>query len=407
MHLGIPLSSQPAAAATALHTAIVTKVEARIARWSGFRLSMLGRAYVAKQVLASMVTYHATFVPVPRELLERLCRAIHTFVAANRPVTGSAAALFPGKATCFRAGKDGGIALVDLSAQILALQAKMLGRLLEPEQLDWKAFFDFWLHRSAACLAAQEPASLSARHQHIWQLSRFLIFSSSQQSGCRPRRACGSTCTLTRSCSLIAACSHTSSATTRSSASRSLQQAAHRRRRAASCLGGLGQARPRQGQSPSRPVERPGAPAKRHPPSPLAALPASWRQLIQVQPAAALWLACLDPVECRVWSRTAAGHDQLSHTVSSTGALVQQTTEHRLVSTRCPLRPRSRRWCSTGTSLGPGTRAPGKRQQPGAQEQEEDALVPPAAAATLYLFGLWGSQILDPQARVLGLWAGT
>ena len=72
-------SNQPAAAA--LYTAIVTKVEARIARWSGFRLSMLGRAYVAKQVLASMVTYHATFVPMPRELLERLCRAIHTFVA--------------------------------------------------------------------------------------------------------------------------------------------------------------------------------------------------------------------------------------------------------------------------------------------------------------------------------------
>ena len=61
----------------------VTKVEARIARWSGFPLSTLGRAYVAKQVLASMVTYHATFVPVPQELLERLCRAIHTFVAAN------------------------------------------------------------------------------------------------------------------------------------------------------------------------------------------------------------------------------------------------------------------------------------------------------------------------------------
>ncbi len=138
-HLGLPLSNQPAAAATALHTAlhtdIVTKVETRIARW--FHLSMLGRAYVAKQVLASMETYHATFVPVPRELLERLCRAIHSFVAANRPVTGSAAALFPGKATCFRAGKDGGIALVDLSAQILALQAKVLGRLLEPEQLAW------------------------------------------------------------------------------------------------------------------------------------------------------------------------------------------------------------------------------------------------------------------------------
>ena len=61
----------------------------------------------------------------------------------------------------------------------------------------------------------------------------------------------------------------------------------------------------------------------RHPPPTLlAVMPASGRQLIQSQRAAALWLACPDPVERRVWSRTAEGHYQLSHTVSSTGALV-------------------------------------------------------------------------------------
>ncbi|CAL8467796.1 g7339 [Coccomyxa elongata] len=146
-HLGIPLSNEPADAATALFTAILPKVEARIARWSGFRLSLLGRAYVAKQVLASMVTYHATFIPVPEHLLARLCRAIHTFVAANRPViSGTQAPLFPGKAACFRAPKDGGIALVDIRSQIPALQAK-------------------------------GQAALDARHQHIWQLGRFLLFS--------------------------------------------------------------------------------------------------------------------------------------------------------------------------------------------------------------------------------------
>ena len=56
-HLGVPLSRQPDIAATALYTAILEKVEAKIARWSGFRLSLLGRAYVAKQLLAYMVTY--------------------------------------------------------------------------------------------------------------------------------------------------------------------------------------------------------------------------------------------------------------------------------------------------------------------------------------------------------------
>ncbi|BDA40482.1 hypothetical protein COCOBI_01-1350 [Coccomyxa sp. Obi] len=176
-HLGVPLSRQPEAAATALYSAILRKVEVRIARWSGFGLSLLGRAYVAKQLLASMVTYHATFIPVPCQLEKRLCTALHTFVAATRPVLGGTSArLYPGKDTCFHAVKDEGIALVDLRAQILALQAKVVSRLLEPEQLAWKAFFDFWLYRSTAWQTAQEPRP-AAHHQHIRQLGRFLPFS--------------------------------------------------------------------------------------------------------------------------------------------------------------------------------------------------------------------------------------
>ncbi|BDA51424.1 hypothetical protein COCOBI_18-3020 [Coccomyxa sp. Obi] len=181
-HLGVPLSRQPEAAATALYSVILRKVEVRIARWSGFRLTLLGRSYVfffgyvAKQLLASMVTYHATFIPVPSQLEKRLCTALHNFVAANRLVLGGTSArLYPGKDSCFHAVKDGGIALVEVRAQILAVQAKVVSRLLEPEQLAWKAFFDFWLYRSTAWQTAQE--SRPAHHQHIWQLERFLPFS--------------------------------------------------------------------------------------------------------------------------------------------------------------------------------------------------------------------------------------
>ncbi|BDA45594.1 hypothetical protein COCOBI_07-3810 [Coccomyxa sp. Obi] len=53
-YLGVPLSRQPEAAATAIYSAILRKVEVKIARWSGFRLSLLGRAHVAKQLLASI-----------------------------------------------------------------------------------------------------------------------------------------------------------------------------------------------------------------------------------------------------------------------------------------------------------------------------------------------------------------
>ncbi|EIE19241.1 hypothetical protein COCSUDRAFT_59732 [Coccomyxa subellipsoidea C-169] len=150
------------------------------------------------------------------------------------------------------------------------------------------------------------------------------------------------------------------------------------------------------------------------------------------------------PSERRVWSRTAAGH---YHTASSTGALVpgddgaqesqpaaalwlacpdplQGTTSSAIQSAAQAPSCQQIDGAQAGQhSLPPATAQPtlvqhwditrpwhprtGKRQQPGAQEQEEDALVPPAAAATLNLFGLKGSQILDwlPQAWELGLTA--
>ena len=55
-HLGIPLSTDPDAAARSLYTDVLQRLDRRIACWSGSRLSLLGRAHVAKQVLVSMFT---------------------------------------------------------------------------------------------------------------------------------------------------------------------------------------------------------------------------------------------------------------------------------------------------------------------------------------------------------------
>ena len=137
-HLGIPLSTDPDAAARALYTAILQRLDMRIARWSGFRLSLLGRAHVAKQVLVSMFTYHGTFVPVPADILRQLCTSVYTFVAANRPAAAGAAHLFPSRAISARTLQQGGIALVDIPAQLTVPQAKIIGRLLEPERVPWK-----------------------------------------------------------------------------------------------------------------------------------------------------------------------------------------------------------------------------------------------------------------------------
>ena len=130
---------------------------------------------MAKQVLVSMFTYHGTFIPVPEQLLRQLCTAVYIFVAANRPVVAGAAHLYPSRDVSSRAVDQGGIALVDIRAQLTALQAKIIGRLLEPEHIAWKAFLDSWLSMP---LTAGQILSTPPQQQPIWQLGRYLPFSS-------------------------------------------------------------------------------------------------------------------------------------------------------------------------------------------------------------------------------------
>ena len=118
---------------------------------------------------------HGTFIPVPEQLLRQLCTAVYIFVAANRPVVAGAAHLYPSRDVSSRAEEQGGIALMDIRAQLTALQAKIIGRLLEPEHQAWKAFFDSWL---SMALTAEQILSTPPQQQPIWQLGRYLPFSS-------------------------------------------------------------------------------------------------------------------------------------------------------------------------------------------------------------------------------------
>ena len=403
-HLGIPLSTHPAAAATALYTAILRKVEQRIARWSGFRLSLLGRAYVAKQVLVSMVTYHATFIPVPEDLLDRLCRALRTFVAANRPVIpGTSAWLYPGEDTCFRAAKDGGIALVDIRSQILALQAKVLGRLLEPEQLAWKAFFDFWLYRSAAWLAAQAPATLSARRQHIWQLGRFLLFSSFEarflQAPLRVRRYVHAYQQLKPH-----RLRHPDSLSHHAVMSEPLFF--NRQLRDAAGQPFAWEYWARQGL-----VRISHLRALVHGPPPqdaalqqgtqilLAALPEQWRHFVHEQPPTAQWLASPGTTDRRIWSLTATGLYTCGHIVSSTGALtpVAAGTAAALAALPVTAQPALVQGWDITRPWHPRSRTTQQQDQ-----HEQDSQPQQQEPAPPHLFGIWGSHLVDPHSWGLG-----
>ena len=60
-------------------------------------------------------------------------------------------------------------------AQLTALQAEIIGRLLEPERVPWKASLGGWL---VMPITAEHEAAVPAQSQHLLQLGTGLAFSS-------------------------------------------------------------------------------------------------------------------------------------------------------------------------------------------------------------------------------------
>ena len=156
-HLGLLLGRDPAANAEAAYTALIARMQRRAQRYMRIDLGFYGRAYIAKQVLASMASHLSCFVAPPPRLLQRMTQLLSTFVAANRPHRPSAhsanthaAALHPGRHICALPWAWGGVNHVDIGIQTQTLQARNVSRFLEPETHAWKAFFAQWLGRDPA-----------------------------------------------------------------------------------------------------------------------------------------------------------------------------------------------------------------------------------------------------------------
>ena len=142
-HLGVRLSTDPVRAAQEMYTPILAAIRSTARHWASRQLTQLGRVHVAKQVLASKLTQHATFVRPPPQLLRELMSAVMQFVAG----TGATRSL-PSRLAFTLPWAQGGMRLVDLEVMIDSLQAKIIARLLEPDHLPWKAFFRTHFHRS-------------------------------------------------------------------------------------------------------------------------------------------------------------------------------------------------------------------------------------------------------------------
>ena len=167
-HLGVPLSAGATAPhVRALYARRLKAVCARVRHWARYDLSLLGRVHVAKQVLASVVSYHAMFVPPPEEALARLQRVIDGYVMSGTDQDEDAATPLrgaPARHVTALPRHMGGLAHVDLEVYVSALQGKVAAALLHPSRRQWKQLMSAAFERAApgigvAALLHQVPCA--------------------------------------------------------------------------------------------------------------------------------------------------------------------------------------------------------------------------------------------------------
>ena len=146
-HLGVPLGAGVSTAAFCADT--VRRVKQRAALWSTVQLSLLGRIYVAKQELMSMLVHILSFLPLPPEVFREAWAVISHFIVRGRagPAGSRAQAVRP---PIWLLGLDwshGGCRAAYLEAFSTALRAKVLALALNPARAPWKPLLVQWWHR--------------------------------------------------------------------------------------------------------------------------------------------------------------------------------------------------------------------------------------------------------------------
>lgn len=176
-HLGVPLVVGDAGEAVkAVFARKLQAMRLKVLRWGKFKLTYVGRVHVAKQALASVLSYHATFLPVPEDVMQQMMRVIQGYVVKERIVEQADGSIWgrPCAAVAALPKGMGGMGMVDLPAFVQALQGKVIAMLLHPKAAPWKALMRWALgagfpeqglrvvlHRPRV---SQRPESVSSRH---------------------------------------------------------------------------------------------------------------------------------------------------------------------------------------------------------------------------------------------------
>ena len=146
VHLGIPLTRDPAVATRLVYPRRLALVRSRAARWrAALALSRVGRVHVAKQELANTVAYHFRFVAPSPAMLTALQLEVDRWVAWSllpedaSLVAHGHAVMLPKRPVACLEWAEGGMGHPDLASFLAALQAKTVAQLGLPGNEPWKA----------------------------------------------------------------------------------------------------------------------------------------------------------------------------------------------------------------------------------------------------------------------------
>jgi hypothetical protein len=114
----------------------------------------MGRIYVSKQVMCSMITYHAAFFSVPPEIMQEMVSITDTFI--SKPSVAATGGVLPtstyqpAKAITVLPLKEGGMAACDIKIQCTAMLARNIAMLTHPRAHPWKTLLQAALQFTSA-----------------------------------------------------------------------------------------------------------------------------------------------------------------------------------------------------------------------------------------------------------------
>jgi exonuclease III len=123
----------------------MVKLQATLAQWARRNLSIAGRITVIKVLATSKLWYAASVIPVPKDILEQMDRAVWRFLWKGK-ISGPVR-----RAVCLAPRSSGGLGMIDIASVISALQLSWLKRLLDNGDGKWK---DLALDELRSCSAA-------------------------------------------------------------------------------------------------------------------------------------------------------------------------------------------------------------------------------------------------------------